>query len=415
VVPPRPARVNLEQFPCFNGLRALAALMVVVYHAVFFAAWFRTPGGTLFWNLNSGVWIFFVTSGFLLYRPFAAAHLDLRPQVDVRGYAIRRFARIYPAYWAVLAFFTFVVSRASYDGGVSGVLSVTLTKTYVHEKNPYLIGLPPAWSLVVEVTFYAFLPVYAAAIGALARKRRTLSVEITGLAVLGAIGLGAIVAVASGYDGPWMTVLPQHIAAFALGMLLAVVSVQPWSEQTATNLERIGRPAWIWWTLALAAFVAIPLAFRVEPFEAMSTAQAIGANVLETLLGFFIVVPAVLGPQQHGAIRRLLQTRPLVFLGLISYGLYLWHWFLLGIVLGDWLGWPLQKGNWFTLLVVALPVVIAAATTSWYLLERPILRWARALGRAGAWRFPTPTGPAPDHAHDALRGPPPLDGGAHES
>jgi peptidoglycan/LPS O-acetylase OafA/YrhL len=399
--PPVPAKV--EQFPCFNGLRAIAALMVIVYHAVFFAAWFRTPGGTLLWNLNSGVWIFFVTSGFLLYRPFAAAHLHNRPQVDVRGYAIRRFARIYPAYWAVLAFFTFVVTRASYDGGVSGVLSVTLTKTYVHETNPYLIGLPPAWSLVVEVTFYAFLPVYAAAIGALARKWRALSVEFTGLAVLGAIGIGAIVAVATGYDGPWMTVLPQHIAAFALGMVLAVVSVQRWSDHIATKLERIGRPAWIWWTLALVAFVAIPLIFRVEPFEQRSTAQEIGVNILDTLLGFFIVVPAVLGPQQHGAIRRGLQTRPLVFLGLISYGLYLWHWFLLTIVLGDWLGWPLQKGNWLTLLVVALPVVIAAATASWYLLERPILRWARAVSRTAARRVPTPTGrgPAPSRAHDA--------------
>ncbi len=174
-----------------------------------------------------------------------------------------------------------------------------------------------------------------------------------------------------------------------------------WSDRIATSLQRIGRPAWIWWTLALVAFVAIPLVFRVEPFEEPSSAQVIGINVLETLLGFFVVVPAVLGPQQHGAIRRLLQTRPLVFLGLISYGLYLWHWFLLGIVLGDWLGWPLQRGNWLTLLVVTLPVVIAAATASWYLLERPILRWARASSGTAARRVPTPTGPAPGRAHDA--------------
>ena len=281
------------------------------------------------------------------------------------------------------------------------MLSVTLTKTYVHEKNPYLIGLPPAWSLVVEVTFYAFLPLYAAAIGALA-QRRALSVEFTGLAVLGAIGIGAIVAVATGYEGPWMTVLPQHIAAFALGMMLAVVSVQRWSDRIATNLERIGRPAWIWWTLAVVAFVAIPLVFRVEPFDEMSTAEVIGVNVLDTLLGFFIVVPAVLGPQQHGAIRRVLQTRPLVFLGLISYGLYLWHWFLLGIVLGDWLGWPLQKGNWLTLLVVALPVLIAGPRRA------GISSSARSCGgrRRGephrARRVPTPAGRGPTPgAHDA--------------
>jgi peptidoglycan/LPS O-acetylase OafA/YrhL len=134
------------------------------------------------------------------------------------------------------------------------------------------------------------------------------------------------------------------------------------------------------------AFVAVPLVFRVKPFEPMSTAQAIGLNVLQTLLGFFIVLPAVLGPQHHGAIRRMLRSRPFVFLGLISYGLYLWHWFLLTVILDNWLGWRLQKGNWFTLLVVALPVVIAAATASWYLLERPILRWARSIGHPAATR-----------------------------
>jgi peptidoglycan/LPS O-acetylase OafA/YrhL len=397
-----PSGRAVERFPCFDGLRAIAALMVIVYHAVFFAAWFRTPGGTLFWNLNAGVWIFFVTSGFLLYRPFAAAHLDVRPPVDVRGYAIRRFARIYPAYWAVLAFFTFVVSRASYAGNGSALLSVTLTKTYVSETNPFVIGLPPAWSLVIEVTFYAFLPIYAAVIGTLARRWHALSVEFVGVAALGAIGIAAIVAVAGGYHPPWITVLPQHAAAFALGMLLAVVSVHPWSEQTASKLEQAGRATWFWWALAVVAFVAIPLVFRVEPFEPMSTAQVIGVNVLQTLLGFFIVLPAVLGPQGHGTIRRLLQTRPLVFLGLISYGLYLWHWFLLGIVLGDWLQWPLQKGNWFTLLVLGLPVVIAAATASWYLLERPILRLAHSVGRAGPARSgPTGRSPASGRAYDA--------------
>ena len=55
VAPSLNVREKVEQYPCFDGLRATAALMVIVYHAVFFAAWFRTPGGTLFWNLNSGL------------------------------------------------------------------------------------------------------------------------------------------------------------------------------------------------------------------------------------------------------------------------------------------------------------------------------------------------------------------------
>ncbi len=366
-----------DHFPCFDGIRAIAAVMVIGYHAVFFSTWFRTPGGSFWWNLNAGVWIFFATSGFLLYRPFAIAHLREGRPVDLRGYAIRRFARIYPAYWAVLAFFTLVVPRAHVEGLKGFFTNATLTLTYVHLKNPFYEGIPPAWSLVVEVTFYAFLPLYAVFIAAVARRWNARSTELAGIAALCAIGVAAIVAIASGVQQPWLAVLPQHLAAFALGMLLAVLAVAPWSERTAAAIDRAGRASWIWWTLAALVFVAIPVVVGVRPFQPTSTLQDVSLNVLNTILGALVVVPAVLGPQDHGLIRRLLSTKVLTFLGLVSYGLYLWHWFVLQIVLGEWLGWPLQKGNPIVLLLVAFPVVLAAATASWYLLERPILRRAR--------------------------------------
>jgi peptidoglycan/LPS O-acetylase OafA/YrhL len=371
-----------DRFPCFDGIRAMAALMVVVYHAVFFAAWFRTPGGTLFWVLDAGVWIFFVTSGFLLYRPFVDAHLNGRARPNIPVYALRRISRIYPAYWVVLAFFTFIVPRVHIVGTDGFIVNATLTKTYVHEKNPFVVGLPPAWSLVVEVTFYAFLPLYAGVIGAVAGRARPLAVELIGVAVLAAIGIAAVAAIANGVEAPWMSVLPQHLSAFALGMLLAVVSTQRWRSHTGAMLERWGSLTCLWWGFAAVAFVAIPVVFRVEPFDAhMSNTQEIARDLLRALVGFFVVIPAVLGAQDRGVIRRALQSRPLVFLGLISYGLYLWHWFILGIVLGDWLHWPLQKGNPFTLLVLALPLVVASAAISWYAVERPVLRWAHSVGR----------------------------------
>ncbi len=388
-----------DQFPCFDGIRAIAALMVIVYHSVFFASWFRTPGGTVFWVLDAGVWIFFVTSGFLLYRPFADAHLNGRPRGGTATYALRRVTRIYPAYWAVLAFFTFVVPRVQIVGTDGFLVNVTLTKTYVHEANPFLIGLPPAWSLVVEVSFYAFLPIYAALIGAVATRGRALLVELAGLAGLAVVGLAAIGAIAAGVDAPWMTILPQHILAFALGMLLAVVSTQSWSASTQATLERWGSASWMWWSLAAVSLVAVPLVFRVEPFEAMSTTQGIARDVLRTFVGFFVVIPAVLGVQDRGPIRRGLRTRPLVFLGSISYGMYLWHWFLLRIVLEDWLDWPLQKGNWVTLLLLTLPLIVASAATSWYVLERPILRSVRRIGRGRRPRLATP---GRDHATDRV-------------
>jgi peptidoglycan/LPS O-acetylase OafA/YrhL len=383
----RPARPH-DRFPGFDGVRALAALMVVVYHAVFFNTFFRTSGGSFLGTLNAGVWIFFVTSGFLLYLPFAASHLRDAPGVGLRGYATRRVARIYPAYWFVLLFFTFVAPRINIYGLHGFLLHTSLTQTYVHI-NPFVDGLPPAWSLVVEVSFYAFLPVYAAVIGARARRSRALAVELTGLAVLFAVGLIAIVAIGFGLDMPWVTVLPQHLGAFALGMLLAVLITQPWDDGTAARLARIGRPAWMWWLGALVALGAIPVVFRLDPLADPSAAQAIGLNVCQMIVGVCIVVPVVLGPQDHGAIRRMLRSRAAVSLGLVSYGIYLWHWYILRIA-ADWLGWRLNAGNWVVVLAVALPVVIFAATASWFALERPVLALAHRIGPGRGASGPKP-------------------------
>ena len=369
-------------YPCFDGIRAIAALSVIVYHAVFFTSWFQTPGGSFLWNLNSGVWVFFVTSGFLLYRPFVEANLNDGRPVGLRGYAIRRVARIYPAYWAVLAFFTFVIPKTNLAGVGESLRNVTLTQTYVPARNPFLVGVPPAWSLVVEITFYAVLPLYAAAVGLAARRWTAPAVELIGVGLLAVAGLAAVVAIAEGYPAPWITVLPQNLMAFACGMLAAVLTARRSADRTLLRLQRLGRPAWLWWTLAGLAFISIPLVLRVEPFEPLGPGQTIGISLCQTVIGACIVLPAVFGPQDHGLIRRVLRSRVLVFLGVISYGLYLWHWFVLQIVQTDWLGWSLREGSWVVLLVVALPVVIAAASISWYALERPVMRSAHAFSRS---------------------------------
>jgi peptidoglycan/LPS O-acetylase OafA/YrhL len=393
----RPARPH-DRFPCFDGVRALAALMVVVYHAAFFNSDFLTRGGSFLGTLNAGVWIFFVTSGCLLYLPFAAAHLRDAPAVDTRGYAVRRIARVYPAYWLVLAFFTFVVARINIYGLHGFLMHASLTQTYAHI-NPFVDGLPPAWSLVVEISFYLFLPFYALLIAALARRGNPLRVELAGLAVLFTIGMIAIVALANGLDAPWVTVLPQHIGAFALGMLLAVCSTQPWETDTAARVQRVGRDAWLWWVVALAALVAVPVVLRLDPLAAPSAAQAVGLNVLQMVVGICIVVPVVLGPQDRGAIRRVLRSRPAVYLGLVSYGIYLWHWYLLRIV-ADWFDWPLYHGNWFVVVAVALPIVVFSASVSWFALERPVLRAAHRVAPA-SHRPTTPDARDPHALHDA--------------
>ncbi len=79
----------------------------------------------------------------------------------------------------------------------------------------------------------------------------------------------------------------------------------------------------------------------------------------------------------------MLRSRPAVYLGLVSYGIYLWHWYILRIV-ADWFGWPLYHGNWIVVFVVGLAVSVVAASVSWFALERPVMRGRAEGGSPGS-------------------------------
>ncbi|MFA9272784.1 MAG: acyltransferase family protein, partial [Baekduiaceae bacterium] len=92
--PPAPDRPHLHGF---DGLRALAAGAIVVYHLAFVLAGFDVVGRDWITRLNIGVPIFFVISGALLYLPFALARTEGRGHPSLRDYAARRVARVGPA------------------------------------------------------------------------------------------------------------------------------------------------------------------------------------------------------------------------------------------------------------------------------------------------------------------------------
>src|SRR3954454_4681930 len=97
----QPAVSHLE-FPALDGLRAIAVTAVFVYHGALGSTTLTEHAGDLVVHFDTGVQIFFVLSGFLIYRQFAAAHLAGRHVGEVRTYARRRALRIYPAYWLAL-------------------------------------------------------------------------------------------------------------------------------------------------------------------------------------------------------------------------------------------------------------------------------------------------------------------------
>src|SRR6516225_7061020 len=98
-------------FPCFDGLRAIAALTVIGVHTAF-ASGFTTkhPGwGRYTSRLEIGVEVFFVISGFLLYRPFVAHHFGGRSARPAGAFWLRRVKRIIPAYWVAFLVITYVM------------------------------------------------------------------------------------------------------------------------------------------------------------------------------------------------------------------------------------------------------------------------------------------------------------------
>jgi peptidoglycan/LPS O-acetylase OafA/YrhL len=396
-------------FPCFDGLRAIAALTVIGVHTAFVCGLTtKHPGwGRYTSRLEIGVEVFFVISGFLLYRPFVVAHFGARSVPSTGSFWMRRLKRIIPAYWLAFIVITYVLRADSGGPTWKGPL-IYLGFAQIYFPAYIKFGLSQAWSLCTEMSFYIMIPLYAAALGRRGRPPgKQLKAEMAGLAGLVLIGLvyRLLILGAAYRDSmahhekalpPAMTSwLPGYIDQFALGMLLAVASVY------FHQADR--RPAWLWhrytpwvsWAAAAVAFWAVSnIGLPLKPLIASPTGLSLERQTLYGLFAFFLVLPAVFGPQHRGPVRVLLRWRPLALIGVVSYGVYLWHegWLHMYLV---WTGDRLFDIPWSHLAVGVTVLAVAAATLSYKLIERPVIRSGRGRGAGFGLRphgRPVPTG-----------------------
>ena len=359
-----------------NGLRACAAMLVLAYHCASLAG--ATSAGPLApfaAELKAGVAVFFVISGFLLYLPFARAIGAGRGLPDWRHYAARRAVRILPAYWAALAVLTLagqlhgsLVDLWRYVGLVQIYHAATLGQ-----------GLPVAWSLDVEVTFYLVLPILAWVAARMAQQSGRSRFEpqvalIVGLA-LGSLLVrwmltrSLIAPVASGRL-VLATALPGMIDWFALGMALAVLRAA--AEMNAEGprwLTALAMRPGLCWMIALALYFAGVPAQGGELFLA---SYGVAAHATIGLAAFFLVLPT-LAPKQarpKGVVMPFLCSGVLAWLGTISYGIYLWHVPFLKVIDAT-LGVPRGVLAFGGLLAVTTAGAVCLGAASWYLVERP--------------------------------------------
>jgi peptidoglycan/LPS O-acetylase OafA/YrhL len=396
------------RFPLFDSLRAIAALAVLGTHAAVFAGLEsgHSTVGQYAARLEVGVAVFFVISGFLLYRPFVLARARGDRSPAAGPYAWRRFLRIAPAYWLALTVITLWL-------GTHGVFTASGIPRYYGIAQAYSQstlggGITQAWSLTVEVAFYAFLPLWAALIALLFGKdsRGSVRAEAVAVGVLFIAGVAYKLVVLAGTSASNVEItapliaLPAYFDQFALGMGLAVLSV--WLERREA-LPRLLRPVERFpalpWLVALIAFwtASTQIGLHGRFFEPFSRANYMERHLLYGVVALGLIAPAVIGDQTRGVVRRVLALKPLLWLGLVSYGIFLWNLAILDrlskLGLGD-----VAVLRTFPGWVVAGTVATAAvAAVSYYVVERPALSLKRLF-----------RDPAPRARGEALEEPAPV-------
>jgi peptidoglycan/LPS O-acetylase OafA/YrhL len=375
------------RFALFDSLRAIAVLGVITFHVFSITGAIARPvvGDAAVLLGAEGPLLFFVISGFLLYRPYVAARAEGRPPPSIARYARRRALRILPAYWValtVLAVFP----------GIVGVFTGDWWRYYLfaqlYSHDTLGGGIPVAWTLCVEASFYVALPFWALAV-------RRAGVELGALALVAAAGIAVQIAAARNAASYLVatTVLGQ-CTWLALGMALAVASVAVARREREPRAVRlvVEHPG-LCWAAAAAAFAALTALERSDwlfrPAQSFTATQPVAKTLAAIALGVavhvLLVAPAIFGEAAGGLPRRVLAAAPLAWLGLISYGLYLWHLTvveLLGLrsdpahfsATGLGLATKIDHLTTPILFVLALAATTAVAAASYYLVELPFLR-----------------------------------------
>jgi peptidoglycan/LPS O-acetylase OafA/YrhL len=403
-VPGRPA--GPRHLDALDGIRAGAAGAVLLTHISGLTGYVLT-GTPASWVLSRGdvgVPVFFMLSGLLLYRRWATAALTGEPAGPVTGYLWRRALRILPAYWAVVLIALPVLNPGPARDAWPWVQYLLLLQNY--DAHPWwagtgATGLAQVWSLAVEVSFYLVLPLLAAALawfacrggppgdGGLTRRARRL---LAGIATVAASSFGWIVLAHYPRPAVWFgATLPPLMIWFGAGMAVAVAvawaEAEPGPDGPARQFCRsVAASGGMCTLIAGCAFAMACTRLTGPEFAGFpSVWQTEFKTALYTVIALAIITPAACQPLQAGGgtvalPARLLGSRWARFLGRISYGVFLWQLLAAYAVFAVLhLKTALAGASYSTVQAALIGVAIAlltvaAATMSYYLIERPAQR-----------------------------------------
>jgi peptidoglycan/LPS O-acetylase OafA/YrhL len=353
---------RLTHQPALDGVRALSVVLVVLFHAGF--SWM--PAGYL------GVSVFFTLSGYLITSLLLAEH-DSTGRIAVGEFYARRVRRLLPASLVCVgsivvaaqlgAFANVPHLRRDLWGAVLQVFNWVQLSGGTSYADLFAGATSPLdhfWSLSIEEQCYWIWPFAVLGLLRVARGRRL--VVAMGAVVVISTGIAVAVARVWGSDAAyWAT--PARLPEIVMGAFLACALARG---------HRVR--AWAGW-LALPVLAAMVAAAVVLPSDSGPAYE--GALPAFALLSTLLIYSL----QARGPMRWLLSRRPLVWLGSVSYGVYLFHWPVF-VVLRE-RGWQLTTWQGATL---ALGLTLVIALVSSLLIERPVRvrPWApaRSLGLA---------------------------------
>ena len=386
--------------PSVEGMRACAAVGVVVTHVAFQTGNSHGMWGRVFGRFDLAVAVFFALSGFLLWRGHAAAARGLRHRPPTGHYLRSRLVRIMPGYLVAVVVILTLLPDASSDLTV-WLANLTLTQIYV--PLTLTAGLTQMWSLSVEVSFYLALPLLA-----LFARRLPVRARVPAIATVAVASWAWALIPFSTPDGvnAWNWP-PAFFSWFAAGMLLA-----EWTVSPLGLAHRLARRRLLMAAVAVAAFgvAASPLA-GPEGLTPGTAGQFVVKVSMGAIVAWALVAPLVL--DRPDTPHRLLGNDVMVTLGRWSYGLFVWHLAALAMVFPTIGQFPFS-GHMPVVLTLTVVFGFAIAAVSYALIESPcrtaLRRWEiRRIpgGRSGATggEPESPVPPLHSSVTDAVRVP----------
>ena len=288
-------------------------------------------------------------------------------------------------------------------GGSFG--NLLLIERYFNGNNLF-IGLGVAWTLAIEVAFYIFLPFFSGVLWLVCRRlgsaRARLAVVLGSLVAISMVSYWWLgVASPTGIGGlQYRQTLPGFFFWFALGMSMAVaVEWRASGRRLPVPIIGFVNRTWACWLCAALCYVMIALTGSVDVYEGTSQGKFLVKLTFQGFSAFFLVMPAAMGAGR-GSAAAFLEQKKVVWLGVVSYGIYLWHMVVMKQI-RVWYHPASSLMGLVTLLAMVLPPTILIAWLSHRYLEMPALSLANYFksDRRSAPKADSPSG----RNHDVVR------------